>query len=263
MIFFIVKTPKKVVNDIVMYKKETKKDDFIFENTILGLPSSSKFVPLKLQTNTNVIYKALTHSTFSSIPITISKGYKKIEEINLDWILSIYLNPYISFEKITKLNTKGYELETWIEQYKDKWITIKQVKDLPLNKKIKLLLLDRNIYDNKNHIKEAKLYSPTFFFKKNYAWYWKTNNNNLTGKIKYEWQKETDDPYDFEFHIEYKNNNWYPLTNGILPANDEQQIYNLLGIDKHLNDFSLDTHLGYRGPIIIWKEKKNFMKVYL
>jgi hypothetical protein len=263
MSFFVVKTPQKVVNDIVMYKKETKKKDYIFENIIIGLPSRSKYIPLDLQTNTNVIYKGLTHSKFSIEPTKIFKGYKKIEDINKDWILSVYLNPYISPEKITKLNTKGVELTQWIEKYKDKWLTIQQVKELPLNKKIKLLLLDRNIYDNKDHIKEAKLYSPTFFFKKNYAWYWKTDNNNLIGKIKYEWQKETDEPYDFEFHIEYKEDKWYPLTNGILPKNDEQKIVTLLNKDIPIKDFSPDTHIGYRGPIIIWKEIKNFMKVYL
>ena len=57
---------------------------------------------------------------------------------------------------LKKLNVKGYELEEWITHYRNKWITIQQVKELPLNKKIKLLLLDRNIYDNKDHIKELR-----------------------------------------------------------------------------------------------------------
>lgn len=261
--FFIVNRKKDVINDIVVYKKETKKEDFIFESIIVGLPSSLTCVPLELQKKKDVVYKGLTHSKFSIEPITISKSYKKIKDINKEWILSFYLNPYISPEKIANLNSKGLELEEWIKHYKDKWLTIQQVKELPLNKKIKLLLLDRNIYDNKDHIKEAKLYTPTFFFKKNIAWYWKTDNNNLMGKIKYEWQKQTDEPYDFDFHVEYKENKWYPLKNGILPEKDEQHIITLLDKETHITEFPLDTHIGYRGPIIIWKEIKNFMKVYL
>ena len=159
--FFIISKSKDVIKDIVMYKKETKKGNFIFENTIVGLPSSSKFVPTNLQSSQNVIYKGLTHSKFSTEPIKLSKGYKQILDINKEWILSFYLNPYISPEKITKLNMEGLELNDWINHYKDKWLTIEQVKNLPLNKKIKLLLLDRNIYDNKDHIKEAKVYSIT------------------------------------------------------------------------------------------------------
>jgi len=261
--FFIVSKSKDVINDIVIYKKETKKGNFIFENTIVGLPSSSKFVPTNLQSLQNVIYKGLTHSKFSTEPTKLSKGYKQISDINKEWISSYYLNPYISQEKIAKLNTKGLELTQWIEHYRNIWLTIDQVKDLPLGKKIKLLLLDRNIYDDKDHIKEAKVYSPTFFFKKNFAWYWKTDNSNLKGKIKYGWQQKKEEPYDFEFDIEYKEDNWYPLENGILPANDKQKIYTLLSTDKHITKFSTNTHVGYRGPIIIWKEIKYLDKVYI
>ena len=263
MIFFIIKNPKEVINDIVIYKKETRKDNFIFENTIVGLPSTSKYIPLNLQTSDNLFYKALTHSTFSIKPIKLSKSYKKVEEMNKEWIKSFYLNPYISPEKIKKLSIKGLELETWIEYYKDNWLTIQYVKELPMNKKVKLLLLDRNIYDNKEHIKEAKLYTPSYFFNKNYAWYWKTNNDTLSGKIKYEWQKHSEEAYNFDFHVEYKENKWYPLTNGLLPGEDDQYMVELLNKETNVNDFSLDTHLGYRGPIIIWKEIKKFNKVYL
>jgi len=264
--FFTITNSKEVIEDIMVYKKETKKGNFVFENIIVGLPSSSKYVPLELQVKLDVIYEGLTNSKFSREPTKISKGYKKIT-VNKEWILSVYLNSYISPEKIQKkiqkLNKGGLELGEWIEHYRDKWLTIKDVKELPLNKKVKLLLLDRNIYDDKDHIKEAKLYTPFFFFKKNVALYWKTNNNNLMGKIKYKWQKETDEPYDFEFHIEYDKNKWYPLTNGLLPAKDDQNITKLLDKETHITEFSEDTHLGYRGPIMFWDEIKDLDKVYI
>ena len=61
----------------------------------------------------------------------------------------------------------------------------------------------------------------------------------------------------------FKHQNWYPIENGILPANDKQKVYTLLTMDKHITDFSEDTHVGYRGPIIIWKEIKYLDKVFI
>jgi hypothetical protein len=163
----------------------------------------------------------------------------------------------------TKKNKTGkFELSKWIHHYENKWLTIQEVQNFPLNQKIKLLILDRNIYDTTDSFKQGKLYSPTTFFKKNYAWYWKTDDTNLSGKIKYAWQKVNDEPYDFEFHVEYKINNWYPFKNGILPAKDNQGIFTLLNKDKHIKDFSGKTHLGYRGPIILWDKIKDLDKVY-
>jgi hypothetical protein len=203
-----------------------------------------------------MIYEGLTHSKFSKIPKMIPKGYK-IWDTNKNLLLKMYLNKYIDPTKL-----KGLELTKWIQYYQEKWLTIKQVKEFPLNKKIKLLLLDRNIYDDKDAFKEGKLYKPTSFFKKNYAWYWKTDNNNLKGKIKYPWQDKSEQPYDFDFHIEYKMNEWYPLTDGILPAKDKQKIFTLLNKKMSFTEFPENTPLGMRGPIIIWNEIKDLEKVY-
>ena len=150
---------------------------------------------------------------------------------------------------------KGLELSKWIHHYENKWLTIKDVEKFPLNKKIKLLMLDRNIYDTTDSFPQGKLYSPTTFFKKCYALYWKTSENNLSGKIKYAWQKEEDEPYDFEFHVEYKKNNWYPFTNGILPAKDNQGIFTLLNKDKQAQCILIIAEYMYRdGNGVIDKE---------
>jgi hypothetical protein len=56
------------------------------------------------------------------------------------------------------------------------------------------------------------------------------------------------------FFLQYATNN-----------NDhiEQQLYKLLDKDTHITEFSEDTHLGYRGPIMFWKEIKYLDKVYI
>jgi len=253
--FFIVKNPKEVLNDLVAYKKETKRGNFISIHSLVGLPTNSKFVPQELQKESKDIYEALTHSKFSTTPKMIPKGYK-VENISKDLLLKMYLNKYIDNTKL-----KGLELQQWIKHYRDDWLTIKQVKEFPLNKKIKLLLLDRNIYDEKDLFTEGKLYKPPSFFKKNYAWYWKTDNDNLKGKIKYEWQDKSEQPYDFEFDIEYESGQWYPLTDGILQDKHKQKIISK-NKNKHFTEFPDNTPLGKRGPIIHWNEIKNMEKVY-
>ena len=117
------------------------------------------------------------------------------------------------------------------------------------------------LYDEKDIFTEGKLYKPTSFFKRNYAWYWKTDNHLLKGKIKYEWQDKTEQPYDFEFDIEYEKGHWYPLTDGILQDKHKQKIISK-NKNKFWTGFPENTPLGMRGPIIIWNEIKDMEKVY-
>ena len=85
----------------------------------------------------------------------------------------------------------------------------------------------------------------------------------MNGKIKYKWQNNTEEALNFEFEIEYKKNNWYPLINGTLPAEDEQGFSQLLGIEKNWSEFPKKTHIGWRGPIILWNDLKHLDKVYI
>jgi len=183
-------------------------------------------------------------------------------------IIGLYLSEYTPLdlsekEKILKLNIQGYELGKWIDKNRKYWLTIKDVEKLKINKKTKLLVLDRNIFDNKDVFKKATLYKPENFFVNNSAVYWKTSIVGLNGKIKHKWQNNTDEAFNFEFEIEYKKNNWFPLINGILPAEDEQGFSELLGIEKNWSDYPKNTHIGWRGPFILWDDLKHLDKVYI
>jgi hypothetical protein len=89
------------------------------------------------------------------------------------------------------------------------------------------------------------------------------NLDGLNGKIKHKWQNNTEEAFDFEFEIEYKKNNWFPLINGILPAEDEQGFSELLGVEKSWSEFPKNTHIGWRGPFILWDDLKKLDKVYI
>jgi hypothetical protein len=272
MSFFVVTNKKEALKELVVFQKIKKTKDITFiQGTLCGFLDvpSSKVVPKNLlseKDNSKYIFKGLGKSTFSSIPQAIPRGFKKVERTDDHfsdaWALNHYLSKYITPEKIASLNSKGFELNAWIQHYQSQWLTIADVLSFPLNKEIKFLLLDRNIYDDKAHLKEATLYSPRTFFAKNIASYWRTDADGLKGQIQYSWSPEK---YDIEFDIEYKPNQWYPLTNGILPGKDQDKIFKLLGKDKSWNKFPVSTHIGLRGPIIVWTPSiiKNLAKVYM
>jgi len=90
----------------------------------------------------------------------------------------------------------------------------------------------------------------------------KDTNINLQGKIKYKWQKTNEVPFDIEFDIEYKKDNWYPFIDGILPATDPQGFFELLRKDKSWDEFPKKSHIGFRGPMILWKYVKKLPKIY-
>jgi hypothetical protein len=266
MSFFVIKNKKEAFKELVFYQKKRKLNGLtLIEGSLCGfldLPSS-KVIPKELLSsnpNSNYIFKGLGKSTFSTIPELIPKGFKRVKINSEEWALNTYLSKYTSPEKIHELNSKGFELNEWIQHYQSKWLTIADIINLPLNKKVKLLLLDRNIFDDKNKFKEATLYKPNRFFSKNTATYWRTSSSSLQGKILYNGNKEL---HDFEFDIEYKPNQWYPLKDGVLPEKDEQGIFTLLGEKKSLNNFSTDTHIGWRGPMILWDKVKDLDKVYI
>jgi len=252
--FNIIKNKKKALEDFVIYQKRKKSQAIIILGTICGFLDEN---------NKNYIYEALGNGTVSKEKTLIPEGYKKVNKndkhFNDKWITRLYLQKYISPEQIEILNQEGSEIDKWIQKTRKYWLTIKDIEKLKVNKKIKLLVLDRNVYDCKDKFKRGKLYKPENFFKDNSAVFSKNTVVSLEGNIKYEWSEE---PFSFEFEIEYKKNSWYPLKNGILPATDEQGFSELLGEDKSWIDFPKNTHIGWRGPMILWENLKKIEKVY-
>ena len=141
------------------------------------------------------------------------------------------------------------ELSHWIHRNKNHWITIADIVNLPLNQIIKLLMLDQNIYDDKHIFLSAKLYKPKTFFKNNYVYFMKTNQEALNGKIQYSWNKSTF--YNLNFDIESKSGKWNPLINGF-------DYYS----EKHWTEFDKKSYVGFRGPMIFWDTAIKLNDVY-
>lgn len=254
--YFVEKNKLDALKNLVIYQKNRKEKGVIFiDDTIIGLPAEKGF-----------IYESLGNSKFSKVPISIPTGYKKMKRTknkwNDEWALKYVLNTYFSHEDIKKLNKDGCDFDKWYKKSRKYWLTIDDVMKLKPKEKVKLLLLDRNILDNKEKFKAGILYKPEIYFKEDTAIYSKNTINDLHGKIKYKWQKSTDDAYNFGFDIEYNDDNWYPLIDGVLPAADPQGYSKLLGKEINWSEFPKKTHIGSRGPIILWKYVKNLPKIY-
>ena len=147
-------------------------------------------------------------------------------------------------------------IEDWLKQMEPFFITIKDVKNMENNEKNKFLCICRNFYDFMPEVKKEEALEASELFKNNYKIYY-IHDCDLKGK-KYNKEKEKYD--DFEFHIEYTKDYWYPLKDGKLPLKDPQGIYNLSPVKKNWSEYDDNTKVGWRGPILNWKYVETFDK---
>jgi len=69
--------------------------------------------------------------------------------------------------------------------------------------------------------------------------------------------------YEEIFELEYMKDNWYPLINGKIPAKDEQGIMKFPNKKpKSWTEYPETTHVGWRGPMILWSDVKKMPGIY-
>lgn len=142
---------------------------------------------------------------------------------------------------------ESVQIDDWLNLMKEKFLTIKDIKNLETGDKIEFLCIDRNFYDLIEHNID-KCSTPEVFFKYNYVMNY-IHRKHLDGYMYF--RNDNQDVHDFEFHVNWKNK-WYPLENGYL-SNDGRRF---LGSDAPvtLDDYSLNTLVGWRGPALLWKD---------
>lgn len=207
------------------------------------------------KTDDGFIVKALGHNRFSERKEEIPEG-ATFEE------LSERQRNYFCRSPVPMPVLDGLELGDWIRETKIYHLRIIDVMNLRPGQQIKVLVMDRNLYDIvcKDGTGNT-LFPAEEFFKSNTAVY--THSYDMKGTIKYSWQDEPcnrndpecKDPYPFEFEIEYAPRSWYPLTDNCLPARDPQEIA-LFDHDepKRWTDFPQNTRVGWRGPMMKWED---------
>lgn len=244
MSYFVATDKDQALKDFVVYSDPNEDFDDIF-----GL----------LGKYPNEIHQALGRSKFEK-KVTPVPEYFERKTVSPEWISSFYLNKYIPKETIQKLKKKGVPREKWVNSHRHLWITMKDILNLPPNEPVKLLSLHRNILDETDIMEDAKIYKPSTFFKNSYVTIWRSNDFDLDCKILFPFQEEQNlEPVDFEFDVEWQKNYWFPLRNGVY---DNDEIDPELNQIKHWSDFSTNTHVGWRGPMIFWDDIDSLPKIF-
>ena len=144
----------------------------------------------------------------------------------------------------------GLEVEEWERAIDQECLRIEDILSLGPGDQIKVLLLDRNLWDVTNDPAQnpsSTLVEPQRFFRDNWAIY--THTSNLRGKIEYSFGYER----EFEFDLEYEAGSWSPLVDGQLNKKHRR---------RHYTDFDSSTRVGWRGPMVLWDKLITLPKVY-
>ncbi len=150
-------------------------------------------------------------------------------------------------------------------------LTIDDIVKLKPNQLIKVLSMDRNVWDLAlNDKNKGKTCKPVDFFKDNWAIY--LHESDLHGKFLLFPGECSEDislidineilsspiPVPkFEFHIEYLEHYYYPLKNEYLPAVDPQGFFEFTwpkNQKQHWTNFPRTTRVGYRGYFVLWSK---------
>lgn len=211
------------------------------------------FSNIKVKLFTIPLYKNTPKSTGNiDYCIDIVKKTNIFVENTLN-IYPLYKNPE------PKLN--GLELEKWEIKAKDLWLTVGTIGILKPGSIIKLLVMDRNMYDillNSN--KPNTLYTSKEFFRFNTATY--IHKKGLQGTLIFHHDDGDVVIPSFEFHVHCDTFCWYPLKNGILPAEDDEGLGKLYGYEITSEELPLNTNIGWRGPMILWKNVEKMPDIY-
>jgi len=195
--------------------------------------------------------KAHGHNQFGPQKIEIPNG-ATFEGLSDHQVLYFCRNP------VPDPHLDGVELSDWKEYVRDKCLTIRDVKNLQQGETIKVVHMDRNLWDvvcDSNN--SDQLYDPKEFFEDVTAEY--THDSEMKGRIHWSFGDER----EFEFEIEYKEGHWYPLEDGRLPENDPQGFSNFGDASgKHYDDFPKGTLIGWRGPMILQDKLDDLDQVY-
>jgi hypothetical protein len=153
------------------------------------------------------------------------------------------------------LCASGWYGKNFVEASEKYKLTIKDVLSFKKGQQIKILCMDRNFCDTIGNLRRSitryvfegtdsfrpeDIFEPMIY----------THDSDLKGQGDWGYYKG-----EFEFDLEYKTDYWYPLTNGYLPAEDEQKCVAFSwSKPQHYTQFPTSTCLGWRGPMILWTD---------
>lgn len=191
-------------------------------------------------TEPRTVHLSHGHNRFETTATPVPAGYRKNTRYDKRWAHEYHCrdpNP---------VPTRGKDVELWVHEARDKYLTIGDVRRLRPGQRLSLTILDRNLIDTLSEVTPNKPMKATALLAPTRATY--IHESGLRGKLVMANGVELD---PFEFHVQVPNG-WYPLRNGVLPAKDPQGFMKLYGKPVRSQDMPPNTHIGYRGPVIPW-----------
>ena len=163
--------------------------------------------------------------------------------------------------KRSKEKIKGQlDLFEWIDHVRKYWLTIADVQNMKHGEKLKVVLLDRNVSDRFNGKTGNKLIRPEKSAL-DIATY--THVHDMQGELVIDYKSKPIVLNSFEYHVEYEKGEWYPLSNGVLPAKDSQFGTALLGKTTTWKEMPATTPVGFRGPMVRYSDLKKMPMFYV
>jgi len=162
---------------------------------------------------------------------------------------------------------KKYELYSWIELQKHLHLTLKDLQELEVGKEYDVVIFDRNfdeqIWDKFN---EFQVYQPEEIFKNSHHKI--VYKGNMHWDIIFSFGETLEHPVHLDVSSLPTNWTWCAIENKYINITNEvldegETIDPERGsIKMHYKWFPENTRVGWRGPIMFWKDLTNLPKVY-
>jgi hypothetical protein len=150
------------------------------------------------------------------------------------------------------------EITNWIQEAGMRSFTVGDLKKLKRGERLKFLCMGDRLFDyacDPTTNLENKAVPAQYFFRQNWAEY--KHQSESYGDMEHYWMLDEsyDGDIDFEFDIEYTENNWCTLQRGKMPVRISPFQESKLGpfIGMTWRDFPDATRLGCEGtPLVLW-----------
>ena len=159
------------------------------------------------------------------------------------------------------------DMYEWINYYKSNHLVINDLKKMNVGDTLDVVIFDRNFeeYFIWPKLKKNKSYTPKYFFKGNRHQI--KYNGDLTWDITYSFGCIAHHPIEINVSKFDLGFTWYPLTGENMILNTKIVNNKTVKLPKknqlkiHWTDFPKNTSIGWRGPIMLWKNINNTTKI--
>ena len=194
------------------------------------------------------------YAEFKDTPKKVPSGYKKWPDTKSQQFARDFYCKSKSKKAEKVKSLEGLEESKWYNESRKHWLTIGDLLSLKSGNELDILLYHRNALDAPmTYFKSDTSYTPKKFFK--------SERDTLVASDEtlmcYFKNYEKHDPTHKYLEVEYKRDKWYPLEDGFLPASKNKK-----GKKIHFTELPKKTPVGFRGPMILWKELSKLPKIY-